>query len=38
MIGFRKSGPILIAISLCGCATKYQPTGFTGGYEDTHIK
>jgi hypothetical protein len=30
---------LMIVALLTGCAaTPYQPMGFTGGYEDTHIK
>ena len=29
---------LMIVALLTGCATPYQRMGFTGGYEDTHIK
>ena len=29
---------LVVAITLCGCATPYQNTGFTGGYSETQLQ
>ena len=35
----KRKIPLLILLLIFGsCATPYQPQGFSGGYEDTHIK
>jgi hypothetical protein len=38
MIRYRKIAIVLAFFLLAGCATKYQPMGFTGGYKDVHIR
>jgi hypothetical protein len=38
MILYRNIVIVLAFLLLAGCATKYQPMGFSGGYKDGHIK